>query len=205
MCGDREDARLKQVLTGVLEQTRIALAANDFVVDPPRLFASSDLTNQPPVAVPNGELGNRRSFRNRKEVSAFEHEIRVVAKDLLDVRRSHLRSDTRVDLDRLDWERARERIRWYLAYRRRGASAAGAGNDHALGVGNGRTGRTNQKKQQNPGQARSQWHKESPNKSPSVDGRTPCFEVLARFAQKVQIPPTTVGGYLSSYLPNAHP
>src|SRR5262249_23726347 len=105
---NRKDARLKKIFARVLEQSRVALAPHDLVVDAPRFFACSDLTNQAPVAVPNRKLRNRCRLGNREEIGAFEREVGGVAEDLFDVRGGHLRANLRVDLDRLDRQRPRE-------------------------------------------------------------------------------------------------
>src|SRR5205085_9120010 len=65
---DREDARLKEILARVFEESRIALPAHDLVVDAPRLFARADFADEPAVAVPDGELCDRSRLRHRKEV-----------------------------------------------------------------------------------------------------------------------------------------
>jgi hypothetical protein len=52
---DREDARLKQILAGVFEETGIALPADDLVVDPARFFARPDFTDEATIAVPDCE------------------------------------------------------------------------------------------------------------------------------------------------------
>jgi hypothetical protein len=69
---DRKDARLKQILAGVFKQSRIALTANDLVVNAARFFASSDFTDESSIAVPDRKLSYRGRLRNRKKISAFE-------------------------------------------------------------------------------------------------------------------------------------
>ena len=99
---------MKKILAGVLQETGVALAAHDLVVDAPRLFARADFADEPAVAVPDGELCDRSGLRDRKKVCAFEYGVRIVAKDLLDVRGRHLRGDLRVEFDRTNRERARQ-------------------------------------------------------------------------------------------------
>src|SRR5687768_13935905 len=172
---DGKDACLKEVLAGVFEQAGVALAPDNFVVNAPRFLATSHLADEPLVPFPNGEFRDRRRLGNWKEVGAFEREIRVIAKDLFDVRGSHLRADTRVDLDRLDRERARERDGRYLANRRRRAAAALAGDDNSLSTGNRGAGRENEEKKQKSRHPwfRSQWHGNLLQEIQLVGNRTP--------------------------------
>src|SRR5690348_10773474 len=106
---DWKDARLEQVFAGIFEQARIALPAHDVVVDSTRFFARSDLAYESSIAVPDCKLSHGSRFRNRKQVCSLECHVGVVAKYLFDVGGPDLRTDLRVDLDRLDRKRARQR------------------------------------------------------------------------------------------------
>src|ERR1044072_9192783 len=53
---NRKDACLKQILAGVLEQSGIALAPYNLVVNAARFFAGPDFTDEPSITVPNRKL-----------------------------------------------------------------------------------------------------------------------------------------------------
>ena len=82
---DGKDAGLEKILAGIFQQSRIALPADDLVVDASRLFACPDFAHEPSIAVPDRKLSYRSRLGNRKQVSAFESRVGVVAKYLFDV------------------------------------------------------------------------------------------------------------------------
>src|SRR5687768_1859680 len=104
---NRKDAGLKQIFPGVFQQTRVALAPDDLVVDAPGFLPGTDFANQSPVAFPNRKLGYGCLFGNGKEINTLERRISVVSEDLFNVSGGNLRSDAGVDLDRLHRQRSR--------------------------------------------------------------------------------------------------
>ena len=57
-CGNTSNARLKQILSSILKQPGIALAAHDSVVDTACFLARTHFANKPVVTVPNRKLGD---------------------------------------------------------------------------------------------------------------------------------------------------
>src|SRR5262249_8309875 len=54
--GDGKEAGLKEVFARIFQKPWVALAADDFVVNPARLFARADLADEFAVTVPDGEF-----------------------------------------------------------------------------------------------------------------------------------------------------
>ncbi len=81
---EREDARAEEAPARVLEESRIAAAAHDRLVDLARLPRFEHLALDEAVAHRHRELPHRRVGGQREEVGALEHGLRVVEENLLD-------------------------------------------------------------------------------------------------------------------------
>jgi hypothetical protein len=76
---NRKDRSLKQIFARVFQKPRIALAADDFVVNAPGFFARANFADQFFAVFPDGELDDRSRFRYRKKICSFERIRRVIA------------------------------------------------------------------------------------------------------------------------------
>ena len=103
---DGIDPGPEEIAAHVLEQARVAHAADDVLVDPPGLAAVEDLALDPLVADVHGEIGDGGAFGNGEDVGPLDVPAEVVDEDLVDRGLGHLVDDLHLDVVVLDAERA---------------------------------------------------------------------------------------------------
>gem|GEM_PF-6248215 len=93
-CADRllgrEDLRLEGATTGEFKQSRIAVGADDRLVDPPSLFPSEDLARNLLAVHEHGEGRNDGVFGKWEQVRTFEVTSRLIQEYLIHPRCGHL-------------------------------------------------------------------------------------------------------------------
>src|SRR2546423_1251593 len=99
---NREYTRLEEIFPRVFEKTGVTLSPYYLVVNTSRLFARAHLAHQSAVAIPDRKLCNRSLLGNGKEISTLKRRVRIVSKNLFNVRGRNLRNDLCIYFDRLD-------------------------------------------------------------------------------------------------------
>ncbi len=88
--GNGVDPCAKRVAAHVLEQGRVATAADNALIDVARLVGGQHLARQPLVVDPHGKVVDRRTLGQGKEIHAFQLFPALVDEHLVHVRGGHL-------------------------------------------------------------------------------------------------------------------